>query len=73
MRSEDGADPDSIEIVASQVLDLSIPATPQQIQRLAGEIKDRVSALSNVDAILDDTAADVRKAEQVLTEAKKAK
>ncbi|PIO15442.1 hypothetical protein AB205_0203680, partial [Aquarana catesbeiana] len=70
---EDGADPDSIEIVASRVLELSIPATPQQIQRLAAEIKERVNALSNVDAILDHTATDVRKAEQLLTEAKRAK
>ncbi|XP_077307783.1 laminin subunit beta-2-like isoform X2 [Lithobates pipiens] len=71
--SQDGADPDSIEIVASRVLELSIPATPQQIQRLAAEIKERVNALSNVDAILDHTATDVRKAEQLLTEAKRAK
>ncbi|XP_075687829.1 laminin subunit beta-2-like isoform X2 [Rhinoderma darwinii] len=71
--NQEGADPDSIEMVASRVLDLSIPATPQQIQRLAEEIKKRVSALSNVDAILDHTAADVRKAEQLLNEAKRAK
>ncbi|XP_063797170.1 laminin subunit beta-2-like isoform X2 [Pseudophryne corroboree] len=71
--SQEGADPDSIEMVASKVLDLSIPATPQQIQRLAEEIKDRVSALSNVDAILDHTAADVRRAEQLLQDAKRAK
>ncbi|XP_073447913.1 laminin subunit beta-2 isoform X4 [Aquarana catesbeiana] len=71
--NQDGADPDSIEIVASRVLELSIPATPQQIQRLAAEIKERVNALSNVDAILDHTATDVRKAEQLLTEAKRAK
>ncbi|KAM4721279.1 laminin subunit beta-2 isoform 2-T2 [Rhinophrynus dorsalis] len=71
--SQEGADPDSIEKVASKVLDLSIPATPQQIQRLAEEIKERVKTLSNVDAILDQTAADVRKAEQLLHDAKRAK
>ncbi|KAM3914862.1 laminin subunit beta-2 isoform 3-T3 [Leptodactylus fuscus] len=71
--NQEGADPDSIETLASRVLDLSIPATPQQIQRLAEEIKDRVSALSNVDTILDHTAADVRRAEQLLNEAKRAK
>ncbi|XP_040262985.1 laminin subunit beta-2 isoform X2 [Bufo bufo] len=71
--NQEGADPDSIEMVASRVLDLSIPATPQQIQRLAEEIKERVSALANVDAILDHTAADVRRAEQLLNEAKRAK
>ncbi|XP_071984936.1 laminin subunit beta-2 isoform X3 [Engystomops pustulosus] len=71
--NQEGADPDSIEMVASRVLELSIPATPQQIQRLAEEIKERVSALSNVDAILDHTATDVRRAEQLLNEAKRAK
>ncbi|KAM4651236.1 laminin subunit beta-2 [Discoglossus pictus] len=71
--SEDGADPDSIEKVANKVLDITIPATPQQIQSLAIEIKERVSMLSNVDAILDKTADDVRKAEQLLHEAKRAK
>ncbi|MEE6502312.1 hypothetical protein FKM82_004476 [Ascaphus truei] len=71
--SQEGADPDSIEMVASRVLDLSIPATPQQIRQLAEEIKDRVSSLSNVDAILDQTAGDVRRADQLLHDAKKAK
>ncbi|XP_018431604.1 PREDICTED: laminin subunit beta-2 [Nanorana parkeri] len=71
--NQEGADPDSIEKVASGVLDLSIPATPQQIQRLAEEIKDRVNALSDVDSILDHTATDVRRAEQLLNEAKRAK
>ncbi|XP_072276732.1 laminin subunit beta-2 isoform X2 [Pyxicephalus adspersus] len=71
--NQEGAEPDSIEIVASRVLALSIPATPQQIQHLAEEIKNRVNALSNVDAILDNTVNDVRRAEQLLTEAKRAK
>uniref|UniRef100_A0AAR2JPG2 Laminin, beta 2 (laminin S) n=1 Tax=Pygocentrus nattereri TaxID=42514 RepID=A0AAR2JPG2_PYGNA len=68
-----GADPDSIEAVASRVLELSIPASPQQIKHLADEIKDRVRSLSNVDAILEQTQDDVRKAEKLLMEAKKAR
>ncbi|XP_078517952.1 laminin subunit beta-2 isoform X1 [Lissotriton helveticus] len=71
--NQEGADPDSIEMVASQVLDLSIPATPQQIRHLAEEIKDRVNSISNVDAILDQTAGDVRKAEQLLHDARRAR
>lgn len=70
---QEGADPDSIEAVANQVLELSIPASPQQIRHLADEIKDRVRSLSNVDAILDQTQEDVRKAEQLLTKARNAK
>lgn len=71
--TEEGADPDSIEAVANQVLELSIPASPQQIRHLANEIKDRVRSLSNVDAILDQTQDDVRKAEHLLMKARNAK
>lgn len=70
---QEGADPDSIEAVANRVLELSIPASPKQIRHLADEIKDRVKSLSNVDAILEQTQNDVRKAEQLLLDAKKAR
>lgn len=70
---EEGADPDSIEAVASRVLELSIPASPAQIRHLAEEIKERVSSLANVDAILEQTAGDVRRAEQLLRDARRAK
>ncbi|XP_059799850.1 laminin subunit beta-2 [Hypanus sabinus] len=71
--TQEGADPDSIEKVASQVLQLSIPASPQQIRHLAEEIKDKVSSLSNVDDILDQTADDVRRASQLLQDARRAR
>lgn len=71
--SEDGADPDSIEAVANRVLALSIPASPFQIRHLADEIKERVRSLSNVDAILEQTQGDVRRAEQLLLDAKRAR
>ncbi|XP_051874089.1 LOW QUALITY PROTEIN: laminin subunit beta-2 [Pristis pectinata] len=70
--TQEGADPDSIEKVASQVLELSIPASPQQIRHLAEEIKDKVNSLSNVDDILDQTADDVRRAGQLLQDARRA-
>lgn len=70
---EEGADPDSIEAVANRVLELSIPASPLQIRHLADEIKERVRSLSNVDAILERTKDDVRKAEQLLLDAKRAR
>ncbi|MEQ2261271.1 hypothetical protein XENORESO_008071, partial [Xenotaenia resolanae] len=71
--TQEGADPDSIEAVANHVLELSIPASPHQIRRLADEIKDRVRSLSNVDAILQQTQGDVRKAEKLLLDAKRAR
>uniref|UniRef100_A0A673C8J1 Laminin subunit beta-2-like n=1 Tax=Sphaeramia orbicularis TaxID=375764 RepID=A0A673C8J1_9TELE len=71
--TQEGADPDSIEAVANRVLELSIPASSLQIQHLADEIKERVRSLSNVDAILEQTQDDVRKAEQLLLDAKRAR
>lgn len=71
--SEEGADPDSIEAVANRVLELSIPASPLQIRHLADEIKERVRSLSNVDAILQQTQDDVRRAERLLLDAKRAR
>lgn len=71
--TQEGADPDSIEAVANHVLQLSIPASPLQIRQLADEIKDRVRSLSNVDAILQQTQDDVRKAEKLLLDAKRAR
>lgn len=55
------------------MLELSIPASPVQIHHLAEEIKERVSSLANVDAILDQTAGDVRIAGQLLQDARRAK
>uniref|UniRef100_A0A3B3C1N5 LAMB1/2/3/4 helical domain-containing protein n=1 Tax=Oryzias melastigma TaxID=30732 RepID=A0A3B3C1N5_ORYME len=72
-RERSGADPDSIEAVANHVLKLSIPASPPQIRHLADEIKERVRSLSNVEAILKETEEDVRKAEQLLLDAKRAR
>ncbi|XP_067396984.1 laminin subunit beta-2 isoform X2 [Emydura macquarii macquarii] len=71
--SQEGADPDSIEAVARRVLALSIPASPAQIRHLAEEIKERVSSLAHVDAILEQTAGDVRRAEQLLQDARRAR
>ncbi|CAL8324931.1 unnamed protein product [Merluccius merluccius] len=71
--TQEGADPDNIEAVAIRVLELSIPASPLQIRHLADEIKERVHSLSNVDAILEQTQDDVRKAEQLLLDAKRAR
>lgn len=71
--SQEGADPDSIEMVATRVLELSIPASPEQIQRLAGEIAERVRNLADVDAILARTMGDVRRAEKLLQDAQRAR
>uniref|UniRef100_A0A8C4PMG7 Laminin subunit beta-2 n=1 Tax=Equus asinus asinus TaxID=83772 RepID=A0A8C4PMG7_EQUAS len=71
--SQEGADPDSIEMVATRVLELSIPASPEQIQHLAGAIAERVRSLADVDTILARTVGDVRRAEQLLQDARRAR
>ncbi|XP_036049161.1 laminin subunit beta-2 [Onychomys torridus] len=71
--SQEGADPDSIEMVATRVLELSIPASPEQIQHLASEIAERVRSLADVDTILAHTMGDVRRAEQLLRDAQRAR
>ncbi|XP_030912180.1 laminin subunit beta-2, partial [Geospiza fortis] len=71
--SQEGADPESIEVVASRVLELSLPAAPDQIHRLAEEIKTRVRSLASVDAILEQTASDVQQAGQLLQDAQRAR
>jgi laminin beta 2 len=60
-------------MVATRVLDISIPASPEQIQRLASEIAERVRSLADVDTILAHTMGDVRRAEQLLQDAHRAR
>lgn len=60
-------------MVATRVLELSIPASPEQIQQLAGEIAERVRSLADVDAILERTVGDVHRAERLLQEAQRAR
>ena len=59
-------------MVATRVLELSIPASREQIQQLAGEIAERVRSLADVDTILARTVGDVRRAEQLLNDAPRA-
>lgn len=55
------------------MLELSIPASPEQIQHLAGAIAERVRSLADVDTILARTVGDVRRAEQLLQDAQRAR
>ncbi|OCT87306.1 laminin subunit beta-1 [Xenopus laevis] len=68
---QDGADLDSIEAVASEVLKMEMPTTPEQLQKLTEEIRERVESLSGVDTILKQSAGDIARAEALLDEAKK--
>ncbi|MBN3300897.1 LAMB1 protein, partial [Amia calva] len=69
---QDGADLESIEAVANDVLEMQMPTTPEQLQNLTNEIRERVGSLSDVEVILDQSAADIQRAESLLDEARKA-
>uniref|UniRef100_A0A8C0BC46 Laminin subunit beta-1 n=1 Tax=Buteo japonicus TaxID=224669 RepID=A0A8C0BC46_9AVES len=69
---QDSADLDSIEAVANEVLNMEMPSTPQQLQALTEDIRERVESLSDVEVILQQSAGDIARAEMLLEEAKKA-
>lgn len=71
--TEDGADLDSIEAVANEVLKMEMPSTPQQLQNLTEDIRELVESLSQVEVILQQSAADIARAEMLLEEAKRAR
>lgn len=70
---EDSADLDSIEAVANEVLNMEMPSTPEQLQALTEDIRERVESLSDVEVILQQSAGDIARAEMLLEEAKKAR
>uniref|UniRef100_A0A8B9D8D8 Laminin subunit beta-1 n=1 Tax=Anser cygnoides TaxID=8845 RepID=A0A8B9D8D8_ANSCY len=70
---QDSADLDSIEAVANEVLNMEMPSTPQQLQALTEDIRERVESLSDVEVILQQSAGDIARAEMLLEEAKKAR
>ncbi|RXN01642.1 Laminin subunit beta-1 [Acipenser ruthenus] len=70
--TQDGADLESIEAVANEVLKMQMPTTPQQLQELTDDIRERVESLSDVEIILSQSADDIHRAETLLGEARKA-
>lgn len=70
---EEGADPESIELVARQVLNIQLPASPADITKLVKEIKDSISNLSEVDKILNSTSEGLAVAKALLNQAVAAK
>ncbi|XP_030622838.1 laminin subunit beta-1a [Chanos chanos] len=71
--TEDGADLESIEAVANEVLAMQMPTTPAQLQNLTNDIRERVASLSGVEVILNLSADDIQRAENLLEQARKAR
>ncbi|XP_005377350.2 PREDICTED: laminin subunit beta-1 [Chinchilla lanigera] len=70
--TQDSADLDSIEAVANEVLKMEMPSTPEQLQNLTEDIREKVESLSQVEVILQQSASDIARAEMLLEEAKRA-
>ncbi|NXD69079.1 LAMB2 protein, partial [Eolophus roseicapillus] len=64
--AEEGADPVSIELVARQVLNISLPSSPRRIQELLQEMQESISQLEGVDAVLNSTAQGLAVAQGLL-------
>lgn len=71
--TEEGADPGSIELVARQVLNISPPSSPAQVQELLKEMQESISQLEGVDAVLNSTAEGLALARDLLAQGQEAR
>lgn len=71
--SEDAADLESIELVANEVLAMQMPSTPAQLQNLTEEIRQKLGELGHVENILQQSAADIQRAQNLLDQARTAR
>ncbi|NXX15823.1 LAMB2 protein, partial [Podargus strigoides] len=71
--AEEGADPASIELVARQVLNISLPSSPGRIQELLREMRESISQLDGVDAVLNSTAQGLAMARGLLAQGQDAR
>uniref|UniRef100_A0A8C9W398 Laminin, beta 2-like n=1 Tax=Scleropages formosus TaxID=113540 RepID=A0A8C9W398_SCLFO len=71
--AEEGADPESIEKVAQQVLNISFPVSSSEMAKVVQEIKDSIANLTHVDGIFNDTAVQLQRAKELLRNAQDAK
>ncbi|XP_029993162.1 LOW QUALITY PROTEIN: laminin subunit beta-1a [Sphaeramia orbicularis] len=70
--TQDAADLESIELVANEVLVMQMPTTPAQLQNLTDEIRQKVGELGHVETILQQSADDIQRAENLLDQARRA-
>ncbi|NXI40362.1 LAMB2 protein, partial [Galbula dea] len=71
--AEEGADPGSIELVAQQVLNISLPSSPSRIQKLLQEMRESIGQLEGVDAVLNSTAQGLATAQGLLAQGQDAR
>ncbi|NXL39697.1 LAMB2 protein, partial [Glaucidium brasilianum] len=71
--AEEGADPGSIELVARQVLNISLPSSPERIQELLQEMRESIGQLEGVDTVLNSTAQGLAAARRLLAQGQDAR
>jgi len=71
--SEEGADPESIEQIAKQVLSITLPFNRTTVDKMIRDIKDSLSNLTNVEAIVNQTKQHISTAKELIDKAKDAK
>ncbi|TKS77036.1 Laminin subunit beta-1 [Collichthys lucidus] len=71
--TEEGADPESIEKVAQQVLSITLPVNKTTMDNMIMQIKDSISNLTNVEDVINQTSQHIMKAKELLDKAKDAK
>ncbi|XP_061591132.1 laminin subunit beta-1a isoform X2 [Cololabis saira] len=71
--TQDAADLESIELVATEVLAMQMPTTPAQLQTLTNEIRQKVQELGHVETILQQSADNIQQAENLLDQAQRAR
>ncbi|XP_042371419.1 laminin subunit beta-1-like, partial [Plectropomus leopardus] len=68
--TQDAADLESVELVANEVLAMQMPTTPAQLQNLTDEIRQNLGELGHVETILQESADDIQRAENLLDQAR---
>lgn len=59
--------------MARQVLNISLPSSPEQIKELLGEMRESISQLEGVDAVLNSTAEGLAVARDLLAQGQEAR
>uniref|UniRef100_A0AAR2LWX9 Laminin, beta 1b n=1 Tax=Pygocentrus nattereri TaxID=42514 RepID=A0AAR2LWX9_PYGNA len=72
MNIEEGADPESIEKVAKQVLAIELPVNRTLLDRVVQQIRDNIANLTDVERIFNQTSAHLDMAKQLLNRAQNA-
>uniref|UniRef100_UPI00358F3273 laminin-like protein epi-1 n=1 Tax=Myxine glutinosa TaxID=7769 RepID=UPI00358F3273 len=69
---DEGADSDSIAIVANKVLAIALPASSADINRLTNDIRAKIDNLKDIEAVITSNTKNIQLAEKLLEDAQKA-